>query len=166
MHKPCEILTCCLLLTLLASKVSAFDFEVECDEAIASEQTAAARYQKYIGQWAGIWTESRYMKYYPADVQQAARGFDYIKLEINIIDIKICDVEFELFWGTDPKEADLQREEVMTEEGYYLYWNGLDNAGTYILDLDEANDRLDGVFQMNSGQNIAEISMERSLRTQ
>ena len=166
MHKLCEIFACYLLLSLLAPSVSAFDFDVECDEAIASEQTVAARYQKYIGWWEGTWTEGSYMKSFPAEVQQAARRFDYIKLKVNIIEIKNCDVVFELFWGKDPKESDRRKEEVMTEEGYYLYWNGLDNTGTYILDLDQANDRLDGVFQMNSGQNIAEISMQRLMHMQ
>jgi hypothetical protein len=75
--------------------------------------------------------------------------------------IKGCNISFNVYYDRSNDDYTIYKEEVMTEEGLYIYWNSPTIDGTYILEYDEKKDVLDGIFQLFEGQNIASIEMKR-----
>jgi hypothetical protein len=151
-----------IIFILFAKVAVAFDFEVECNESIATDQAVSDYFQKYIGKWQGKWEKHKYLSSYPTRVKEHSGSFNYNEqFNIEVLSIKGCKVKFKFHFGHNSKNNILRTEEVMTEEGLYIYWNGLNDNGTYILELIEKQDILDGIFQLNSGQNIASIRMKR-----
>lgn len=151
-----------VLVILLFKNVDAFDFEVECDNDIATEPQAAEYFQKYIGKWSGKWKKHELFNYYLDDVKKIAERFNYgDNFRVEVVSIRGCDICLKVYYDQSTDDYSIYKEEVMTEEGLYIYWNSPTIDGTYILIYDEKKDVLDGVFQLFTGQNIASIEMKR-----
>jgi hypothetical protein len=147
---------------LFVQNAVAFDFEVECDKNIATEPAVSDYFQKYIGKWTGEWKKDEYFNFYPDRVKKIADRFNYgDKFTIEVVSIKGCDIALKVHYNQDKDDFTLYKEEVMTEEGLYIYWNSPTIDGTYILIYDEKHDVLDGALQLFEGQNIASIEMKR-----
>jgi hypothetical protein len=140
----------------------AFDFEVACDNDIASEPKIAAYFQEYIGHWSGEWEKDENFNVYPGRIQKIAESFHYGKnFRIEVVSIEGCNISFKVYYDQSKDDYATYKAEVMTEEGLYIYWNSPTFNGTYILKYDVKKDVLDGVFQLFEGQNIATIKMKR-----
>jgi len=151
-----------VLVIISLKNVAAFDFEVECNSDIASEPQVEKYFQKYIGKWSGKWKKHELFNYYLDDVKEIAERFNYGEnFRIEVERIEGCDVNIKVHYEQNSDGYTIYKEKVMTEEGFYIYWNSPTIDGTYILIYDEKKDVLDGVLQLFTGQNIASIEMNR-----
>ena len=162
-YPPDIILIVIIVLVILFIKNSiAFDFEVQCDIDIASKPQVAEYFQKYIGKWSGKWKKHELFNYYPARIKKIAERFNYgEKFQVEVVSIKGCDISLKVYYDQSTDDYTIYKEEVMTVEGLYIYWNSPTIDGTYILIYDDKKDVLDGVLQLFTGQNIASIEMKR-----
>ena len=139
----------------------AFDFEVQCDEDIANSEKISKYFQRYIGRWEGAWEKDENLNLYPERIRKIAEKFNYSDhFLLEVVSINGCEARFNVYYENRKKYTYYQAE-VMTEEGYYIYWNSPTIKGTYILMHDEERDILEGIFQLFEGQNIAKIYMKR-----
>lgn len=151
-----------ILVILCLSSAGAFDFEVECDGKVASEPQAEKYFQNYVGKWSGEWKKHDFFKHYPDKVKKKAKRFNYgDNFRVEVLSIVGCNINFKVYYNQNTDDYTIYKEEVMTEEGLYIYWNSPTIDGTYILVYDKKRDTLEGVLQLFTGQNIASIEMRR-----
>jgi len=151
-----------ILVILSLSRAVAFDFEVECNDDIASEPQAQKYFQSYVGKWSGEWKKHDFFKHYPGRVKKKAKDFNYGEnFRVEVLSIVGCNINFKVYYNQNTDDYAIYKEEVMTEEGLYIYWNSPTIDGTYILVYDKKRDTLEGVLQLFTGQNIASIEMRR-----
>ena len=151
-----------MLIGICVGDSAAFDFDVRCDQVVAGQPHIAAYFQKFIGRWSGMWGKDEHLRLYPEKVQKTADSFAYEQLfRVEVESITGCDIRFTVFYDQSNNQFTTYKTEVMTQEGFTIYWNSPSIDGTYILAYDEKENVLEGVFQLFEGQNIARIKMKR-----
>ena len=151
-----------VLAALSGEALYAFDFEVECDDEIARDLSVADYFQHYTGNWVGEWEEDETLRFLPDRIKRVAARFRYHEsFRVEVSAIKGCKVALTVYYEPDTNDFTVYREEIMTAEGLYIYWNSPTIEATYILIYEEERDVLSGTLQLFEGQNIASIEMRR-----
>ena len=151
-----------MLTAVCAGNSAAFDFDVRCDRFVAGQPHVATYFQKFTGRWSGMWEKDEHLRLYPEKVQKTADRFACGQpFRIEVESITGCDIRFTVFYDQSNNQLSTYKTEVMTQEGFTIYWNSPSIDGTYILAYDENENVLEGVFQLFEGQNIARIKMKR-----